>query len=131
MDLWVDGWVDELSQIAFVKDCGDDDVCEPELLVQWLAGVVGGLVVGARTGRSVRAQVNATLQLINAGETAYAVTLHVSFPRPALEFTAAAPDHLVCRSALCTQHHRHHQRHQRHRRNFICLIMQRHPHLHQ
>jgi len=81
-----------LAQIAFLKECGDDDVCEPELGAQWLN--VGGLVVGS--SQSVRAQVNASLRLINAGETAYSVTLNVTFPRPSLHFAAASPEHSVC-----------------------------------
>jgi len=79
-------------QIEFFKECGDDNVCDAELRVHWLD--VSGVVVGSQ---SARAQVNASLTVANTGETAYAVTLNVSFPRPSLQFAAAAPKHLVCR----------------------------------
>ena len=55
---------------------------------------MSGVVVGSQ---SARAQVNALLQVLNTGETAYSVTLNVSFPRPPLQFAAAGPEHLVCR----------------------------------
>ena len=78
-------------QIQFYKACGDDNICEPELTVDWLN--VSGVVVGSL---SARAQVIANLRVDNTGETAYAVTLNVSFPRPSLQFAAATPERSVC-----------------------------------
>jgi len=89
-----------LTQIEFFKECGDDNVCDAELRVDWL--YVSGVVVGSQ---SARAQVNASLTVTNAGETAYAVTLNVTFPRPSLQFAAAAPEHLVCHQPLDTFSH--------------------------
>jgi len=86
-----------VSQIEFEKECGDDNICEPELTVTWLH--VGGVVVGSRS--VMRAQVNANLQVTNAGETAYWVKLNVTFPRPSLHFAAATPEHSVCPAAVC------------------------------
>ena len=80
-----------MLQIEFYKECGDDNRCDAELSVEWLE--VSGVVVGSQ---SARAQVNASLRVYNTGETAYAVTLNVTFPRPSLQFAAAAPEHLVC-----------------------------------
>ena len=86
-----------LMQIEFHKECGADNICEPELAVNWLN--VTGVVVGSQ---SARAQVNADLQVLNTGETAYSVTLNVTFPRPSLQFAAAAPEHLVGHLYSCT-----------------------------
>jgi len=83
-----------VAQVEFHKECGDDNICEPELTVDWLN--VGGVVVGSQ---SVGAQVLANLRVGNTGETAYAVTLNVTFPRPSLQFAAATPDHSVCIAA--------------------------------
>lgn len=80
-----------VAQIEFNRECGEDNVCEPELRVDWLN--VSGVVVGSQ---SARAQVIAHLQVHNYGDTAYSVTLNVSFPRPTLHFAVAAPEHAVC-----------------------------------
>jgi len=80
-----------VAQIEFQKECGDDNVCEPELGVDWLD--VGGVVMG---GQYHDAQVNASLRVSNTGDTAYWVKMNVSFPRPSLHFAAATPDHSVC-----------------------------------
>ena len=80
-----------MAQIEFRKECGDDNICEPELTADWLN--VGGVVVG---GRSLGVQVNASLRVSNTGETAYWVKLNVTFPRPRLHFAAATPEHTVC-----------------------------------
>jgi len=82
-------------QIEFYKECGEDNKCDAELSVEWLE--VSGVVVGSQ---SARAQVNASLRVYNTGETAYAVTLNVTFPRPSLQFATAAPEHLVCHQFL-------------------------------
>jgi len=81
-----------VRQIEFHKECGDDNVCEPELTLTWLQ--VGGVVVGSRS--AMGAQVIANLQVTNTGETAYWVKLNVTFPRPSLQFAAATPEHSVC-----------------------------------
>ena len=107
-----------MTQIDFDKECGDDNVCEPELAVSWLN--VGGVVVGA--SQSAGVQVNATLRVRNTGETAYSVTLNVSFPRPSLQFADASPEHSVCRPFLSRHfHHRHHGRYH----NVIIVIITR------
>ena len=84
-----------VAQIEFFKECGDDNKCDAELSVDWLN--VSGVVVGSQ---AARAQVNANLRVNNKGETAYAVTLNVTFPRPSLHFAAAAPEHLVSHQPL-------------------------------
>jgi len=80
-----------VTQIEFGKECGEDNICEPELAVVWLN--VSGVVVGG--SQSAGVQVNATLRVHNTGETAYSVTLNVSFPRPSLQFADASPEHSV------------------------------------
>jgi len=87
-----------VMQIEFFKECGEDNKCDAELSVEWLK--VTGVVVGGR--QSARAQVAASLRVSNTGETAYAVTLNVTFPRPSLQFTAAAPVDQVSLSSTFT-----------------------------
>ena len=85
-----------MAQIELDKECGDDNVCEPELSVVWQT--VGGVVLGC--SQSHDAQVRAGLRVRNTGETAYAVSLNVTLlPRPTLQFAAATPEHSVCRAA--------------------------------
>jgi len=84
-----------VAQIELDKECGEDNVCEPELSVDWQT--VSGVVLGC--SQSHDAQVRAGLRVRNTGETAYEVSLNVTLPRPTLQFAAATPEHSVCRAA--------------------------------